>query len=339
MATVQAAVNDPSRGDQIRSLPCPTCYMCGTEGEPLYEGLKDNLFGAPGTWNLSRCPNRTCGLVWLDPMPLEEDIAYAYAKYYTHRQQLPGRSGTAGRFLKLGLVAAYDFLLRLTPVHREQKQLACMYLRETLKGKLLDVGCGDGTRLARLRDLGWEVYGQETDPHAACHARDAYAVPVHLGALEEAQLPDAGFDAIIMNHVIEHIHDPVRLLRECNRLLKPGGTFVAVTPNAQSYGHRSFGPSWRGLEPPRHLFLFSQETLRDAARRAGFKRVDTWTTPANAHVIVKASLQTRSSPKQYKSRLSEFSRSILLAGYQFWMMLVHLKDKNSGEECVLHATK
>jgi len=56
-------------------------------------------------------------------------------------------------------------------------------------------------------------------------------------------------------------------------------------------------------------------------------------------MIVKASLQMRSGTKQYTSGLSEISRSILLAGYQVWMTLVHLQDKNSGEECVLRATK
>ncbi len=322
-ASVPAVLNDPSRGDQIQSRPCLVCYLCGTSGEALYQGLKDRLFGAPGTWNFRRCPNIECGLIWLDPMPWEKDIGRAYATYYTHRQKVLSKSVfSAGRYAKSALVAVYRSLLRLTPVHREQKQLASMYLKETLTGKLLEVGCGDGTRLARLRDLGWEVYGQETDPHAASYARDTYAVPVHLGALEEARFPDARFDAVIMNHVIEHVHDPVRLLRECNRLLKPGGTFVAVTPNAESYGHSS-----------------SQQTLRDAARRAGFENVDTWTTAAHAHVIVKASLQMRSGTKQYTSWLSEISRSILLAGYQVWMTLAHLKDKNSGEECVLRAAK
>jgi 2-polyprenyl-3-methyl-5-hydroxy-6-metoxy-1,4-benzoquinol methylase len=340
MASVQAAINDRPGGDLIRSRPCPVCYLCGTRGEELYQGLRDRLFGAPGTWNFRRCPNIECGLIWLDPVPWEEDIGRAYATYYTHQQKAPSESVlSARRFTKSLIVAVYRFFLRLTLVHREQKQLACMYLSKTSPGRLLEVGCGDGSRLARLRGLGWEVYGQEMDPHAARYARSTHSIRVHLGRLEEAQFPNARFDAVIMNHVIEHVHDPVCLLRECNRLLSAGGTFVAVTPNAESYGHKSFRSSWRGLEPPRHLFLFSQQTLREVAGRAGFRRAYAWTTPAHAHVIVKASLQMRSSAKQHKSWLSEFSRGILLAGYQVWMMLVHLKDKNSGEECVLQATK
>jgi len=71
-------------GDVIRSEPCPRCCLCQTPGEMLYEGMRDRLFGTPGEWNLRRCPNRDCGLIRLDPMPLEADIGKAYADYFTH---------------------------------------------------------------------------------------------------------------------------------------------------------------------------------------------------------------------------------------------------------------
>lgn len=69
----------------IRTRPYPNCYLCSTLGKPLYQGLKDCLFGAAGEWNLKKCPNPECGLVWLDPMPIEEDIHKAYQNYYTHQ--------------------------------------------------------------------------------------------------------------------------------------------------------------------------------------------------------------------------------------------------------------
>lgn len=68
----------------IRGRLCPNCYVCSGHGKLLYQNLTDRLFGAPGTWNLRKCPNQKCGTVWLDPMPLEEDLYKAYATYYTH---------------------------------------------------------------------------------------------------------------------------------------------------------------------------------------------------------------------------------------------------------------
>ncbi len=340
MSSIQAATNEQIIVEVIRSRRCPSCYLCGAQGERLYEGLRDRLFDAPGTWNFKRCPSPACGLVWLDPMPSEEDIGKAYTTYYTHQQKLVNKSGSnVGSFLKSGLVAIHDLLLRLTPVHRERKRLAHMYLGAIVPGKLLEIGCGDGSRLARFWALGWEVQGQEVDPKAASQARDRHGVPVHLGPLEEAAFPDAGFDAIIMNHVIEHVYDPVRLLAECNRILRAGGTLLAITPNTESYGHKRFGSSWRGLEPPRHLFLFSQQTLRETATKAGFSEYDVWTTPAHAAVVAQGSLQILAGREQHTGSWYDLSRGILIAAYEIWMTFMYSVDNNSGEECVLRATK
>ena len=66
----------------VRVREAPACYLCETEGRPFYSGLRDRLFAAPGEWNLRRCPS--CGLVWLDPMPIPQDIGKLYDEYFTH---------------------------------------------------------------------------------------------------------------------------------------------------------------------------------------------------------------------------------------------------------------
>lgn len=338
-------MTDQQSRNEIRSRPCPDCCLCGTPGRPLYSGLRDRLFGAPGEWNLKKCPNPDCRLVWLDPIPLEEDIGQAYRNYYTHR---PGdadieSSEALHKMLNLArsiLRGIYKVSVRATPIYYERKKLFLMYLDKTKPGRLLDVGCGDGQRLVQFRKLGWEVEGQEVDPKSAEYASSTHGIPVHLGFLEDLRFPDAAFDAITMNHVIEHVHDPVALLAECRRVLRPGGALVAVTPNVESYEHKHFGSHWRGLEPPRHLHVFSQRSLRKVASKAGFGKRDTWTTAANTQIFAMGSLALRRySYYQTGKRQNGLSRHALAVGHQLWTSAVNLRNKDSGEECVLKATK
>jgi hypothetical protein len=79
-------------------------------------------------------------------------------------------------------------------------------------------------------------------------------------------------------------------MRKCRELLKPGGRLVVTTPNARGLGHARFGASWRGLEPPRHLQIFSPPTLAECARRAGLEVLEAGSTAANADYLSAASL-------------------------------------------------
>jgi 2-polyprenyl-3-methyl-5-hydroxy-6-metoxy-1,4-benzoquinol methylase len=276
---------------RIRAVPCRSCASCGSEGVYLYLEQQDRLFGANGLWNLKKCSNRKCGLIWLDPMPLEEDIGKAYANYYTHAAPVSGRK--AGllkqilRLMKRGYHAAkYGYrtgsepfwvrylgsLLYFFPIRRGDVDAEVRFLHAVPKGRLLDVGCGSGEWLASMQKLGWQVLGVDFDENAVKIARQE-GLEVRTGSLEEQGFPDGSFDAVTLSHVIEHVPDPARTLAECARILKPAGKLVLLTPNAASLGHRLFKKHWRGLEPPRHLHIFSIESLPSMLEVAGFRQV------------------------------------------------------------------
>ena len=155
--------------------------------------------------------------------------------------------------------------------------LTAMYLRPKPNASLLDVGCGSGKRMQLLRDLGWSVEGVDNDLQAIGQAQNK-GLNVRLGNLEEQEYSDNRFDAITMSHVIEHVHQPLSLLQECHRILKPGGKLVVVTPNAESWGHRLFKDAWVHLDPPRHLHLYSSKTLRKLVGKVYFGNIKTFTT-------------------------------------------------------------
>jgi 2-polyprenyl-3-methyl-5-hydroxy-6-metoxy-1,4-benzoquinol methylase len=257
---------------------------------------QDRLFGALGSWNFKRCANRECRLIWLDPMPLASEIGKAYGAYYTHDDPVepaPSQRENVGvlrkayrRIKNAYLAAHYGYgtggtktgalsmgeLLYLLPPRRIQVDLEVRCLHAVPGGRLLDLGCGSGMWLSTMRDLGWRAEGVDFDPAAAAAAA-ARGLAVRCGSLERQGFPDATFDAITMSHVVEHLPDPLQTLTECARILKPGGKLIVWTPNASSLGRGVFKQSWRGLEPPRHLHLFSPQSMCALLERAGFSRI------------------------------------------------------------------
>jgi SAM-dependent methyltransferase len=229
-------------------------------------------------------------MVWLDPIPVEEDISEAYRSYYTHETDSVPAENLARRFysrVRTGyLRTKYDyrqgagtrwdqlfaFLAYLNPIRRASFDFSVFYLRSKVQGRLLELGCGSGAMLQSMEGLGWRVDGVDFDPVAVAQARDK-GLTVHLGSLSEHVFPTETFDAITASHVIEHVCDPLGVLRECRRILKPGGLLVLITPNAASWGHRIYRADWRGLEPPRHIRIFTPFSLATLCRRAGFNLV------------------------------------------------------------------
>jgi SAM-dependent methyltransferase len=156
--------------------------------------------------------------------------------------------------------------------------------------RLLDIGCGNGRFLQEMRRGGWLVEGIEPDPHAAQVARES-GLEVSQAMLPDTELETERFDAVTLNHVLEHLPDPLAALHEVFRALKPGGLLSIATPNMRSAGHRHFGRHWLHLDPPRHMTIFDLPTLRSALQRTGFPVRDVpphpltrWTYSASAAV-------------------------------------------------------
>jgi 2-polyprenyl-3-methyl-5-hydroxy-6-metoxy-1,4-benzoquinol methylase len=284
-------------------------------------------------------------------MPTEADLYKIYETYYTH-QVCDGRADHTDNarppsvvlrpFLKV-LKFGHQLLGYLTGMNsalpHARMDAAQMYLVNNRAGRLLDIGCGNGVFLDRMQSLGWTVQGVEVDSKSAKVAIESFGIPVYVGSIEEAKYPHSYFDAITLSHVIEHVYDPIGLLRECHRILKPGGTLVAVTPNSTSLGHERFEQSWIALDPPRHLHLFARSTIEPVADKAGFKKTEVWTTPANAEWHAFTSMDIRSHGYHRMGDSPSLARIITSRWFQLRAFIDHRKNPASGEELVLKAWK
>jgi SAM-dependent methyltransferase len=320
----------------LRLMARPACLLCGSAGDVLYANLHDRLYDVPGEWTLCQCPN--CGLAWLNPAPIEEDIGKVYASYFTHESGKPAWQSDNPIYrawVKAGGV--YRAAINNSFMGQMRRRAEAMYLGDVTPGRLLDVGCGDGGWLVKMRVLGWQVEGQETDADAAAYAQREHGLVVHVGLLHELDLPAASFDAITLSHVIEHVHDPVSVLGECRRLLKPEGRLIALTPNIASYGHRQFGVNWVALEPPRHLTLFTPATLAEVAKRAGFAQAQVQTTQVRAQFIHIASSDIQRSGHHDLRHSYSLAQLAPAMSYEWQAWSAWRKDPASGDELVLEA--
>lgn len=335
----------------IKTHPRPICRICGGSGVYLYQNLTDRLFGVPGEWSLRTCGNPECGLLWLDPMPETGDVGKLYETYYTHevregsslakriyRRAIDGYLRRRYGYDKAIPRAAFDgllgALLYLHPGARAEADARVMSLPAKPGGRLLEVGFGNGQTLRRMQSLGWDVQGVEFDPVAVDNAR-ALGLDVYLGDLASQHLPESSFDAVTSSHVLEHLPDPEGFLNECRRLLKPGGSLVIYTPNSDSLGHRVFCRNWRGLEPPRHLHLFSADNLPYMVRRSGFSEISCRTTARGGSILMASWYLSQNRRTGMPSAVTRFLEEV--AHYVSWVACK--VDKDLGEELLLVARK
>jgi len=340
----------------IRTRSVSNCLLCGAQGELLYSGMKDRLFSAPGDWQIKRCSQSACGVLWLDPMPIEGDIVKSYQGYYTHQNSEEYHSGSMVRRMyehlkELYLAHRYGYgevnsfieavlarLMYLYPPGRADLDLKVFFLSARSGARLLEVGCGSGEMLKWLADRGWQVEGLDFDPQAVQNAQ-AKGLRVHLGSVEQQGFPANSFDAIVMNHVIEHVPNPAALLHECYRILKPGGTLVSVTPNVQSLGHGLFRSSWFHLDPPRHLVLFSPAALRNLSASVFSGSAEIFTTIRRANGPMTASICIRRTGRFLMGGQAPLLFRVWGRCLQFWEWGIKFLRPMVGEEIVLIARK
>jgi len=340
---------------RIDSTPHPRCDVCGAAGEWSYRDLTDRLRGAPETWSLMRCTDAACGALWLNPMPSPETLHHAYAAYYTHddrreptwlqrvyRAALDRTRAAALRYPRIERAGGVEELLAATwstldPGLRAEALFGAAYTALSGGRRVLDVGCGAGDFLVRMRALGWSAHGLEVDEHAVAQAR-LRGVEVTCATLEAFERPGA-YDLVTLRHVIEHVHDPVGDLRRCRELLAPGGRLVVVTPNIDGVQHRRFGPHWFGLDPPRHLHLFTPRALTLASNKAGFTSVRAFTTVREADRVWIASRDIRARGVHEWGRTGGAARLLAARVVQAYLWLRLIVDAGQGDELVITAER
>lgn len=263
---------------------CPVCKSTSSEfiGQAR-EGV-----------TLRKCAS--CGLAFHNEFSNEAEMLQYYSHYY-HEDNLSFSSITQARFHTL--LASFE-------TYRESN-------------RILDIGCGAGHFLKVAIESGWGAYGNEI-ASGAFEQLSRIGVKPFFGELQSANYPDHFFDVVYCSEVLEHLLDPISLLSESVRILRPGGLLYLTTPNYDSLSRRLLGSKWRvfGKE---HICYFTPQVLAGVLGMVGFSKVGVATRNIDPHelrkLFQKRSVETdggfNAQTTEHLREQLEASRSLRLA--------------------------
>lgn len=241
------------------------CPVCPANGYVIATSATD--------YHIARC--ESCRLVFVDPMPSEEELTKFY-QGFTYALPSEDQLEQQRNFVVNGTDEFMKTVRDLAP-----KAVS-----------ILDYGGGLGFFADALAKHFGHVTYFDLDDHARSYAHEK--MDGHFAIAETGEEALAGrYDVILLNQVIEHIPDPIAFLAPFRRALNPGGVMIVTTPNNDSDDHwfrpdllhhylgtvalsstRALGrlaqDSWLCCDPPRHLFAFNSDNLGTLMKRAGF---------------------------------------------------------------------
>jgi len=223
----------------MRQLHCPVCLS-----SPSY---------TPISGNCVLCS--TCNLNWTY-LAEEVDLASLYRDEVY--QVVDNRNSV---FEKIIFSEAKKILLKAKKYH-------------PWATSVFDFGAGKGQFLAVAKRMGWQVNGIESEPKRGAFAKEKYQVSLHVGYYEGGKIGVHGFDLITLNHVLEHLPSPMKLLRELlEQNLEINGLLYLEVPRADSWQSRLAGASWMHWDIPKHLSHWTESTLLEQCAALGLKPV------------------------------------------------------------------
>jgi SAM-dependent methyltransferase len=146
---------------------------------------------------------------------------------------------------------------------------------QSLRGQtILDIGCFTGEFLELLRQRGADVYGLELQSEAVSIAGGKLPGRIFKADVFSDNFPQIPCDIVTLMGVIEHVTDPVKLLRRSSSLLKEDGILMLQTPDSTSLLAGIMGKFWPPYEPVEHIHLFGRKSLERILLELGYGNIE-----------------------------------------------------------------
>jgi SAM-dependent methyltransferase len=255
-------MNDPGETNTDNGL-CrqeTSCVLCGSKNcQTVASGYDYEYWTTGEEFTVVRCED--CGHLYLNPRPGPESWPIIYPPdYYTLAGRHTENTSRIIAFLKKVII---------------RKRLSYFKNQFSRPVKILEVGCGDGSLLIDLKNNFPDVSATGVDlaftENIITRSRRE-GITLLTGRIEDISLPDNEYDLVIMNQLIEHLWNPVQVLRKIRNSLASNGMISIETINILAYDRKIFrGGLWGAFYFPRHLNFFSFKSLEKLLDISGFE--------------------------------------------------------------------
>lgn len=248
---------------------CPLCRQA--ECVPYLTG-RDYFYKVPGTFRIVSC--RACGHLYMNPRPTSDSLRACYPVEYSLHTELAVTPSAPQHTIRPWYARPpFRWVPGLRGLYRWLTETRGEFIPPALstEKRALEVGCGVGSFLDKLRGQGWTPEGVEFS-EGAVKLATSRGHQVTCGALEAVTFESERFDAIFAWMVIEHLQDPRSAIAKIQRWLKPGGYFCCSVPNAGTIQNKIFGRYWFPYDLPRHLQHFTAKSLSRLLVEEGFEQ-------------------------------------------------------------------
>ncbi len=254
------------------------CQLCGSAGPHQTIEVREMMFGTRESFEYYSCA--ACDtLQILNALEGEELMRHYPPSYACHNMSAQPRvlqwlttqqdrfKFHTGNRLVGALIATPlpEFVVRVATGGDVFRMLAELELERD--ARILDVGCGDGALLDRLARVGFNNLAG-ADPFITADGATPEGVPLMKRYLSEVT---GEFDFIMFNHSLEHVPDPVAMLKAAYERLAVGGICLARVPTTSSEAWTVYGPDWVQIDAPRHIVIPSRKGMALAADKAGMR--------------------------------------------------------------------
>ena len=244
------------------------CPVCSSKKISLFTKAVDYTVSKK-EFEIFQCSD--CTFKFTQNVPAQSEIGayYASEEYISHSDT---KEGLTNKLYHMARSYMLDSKKALVEKHNSDDKI------------LMDIGCGTGYFLDKMKSANWTVNGLETDPGARKFCKDKFGLDVNdTDVLFETA--KESISVVTMWHVLEHVHQLKEYVNQIFSILKKGGTFVVAVPNCESVDAEQYDAYWAAWDVPRHLYHFSPSSMKLLMENAGFELISKKLMPFDSFYV------------------------------------------------------